>query len=192
MSPRPSSCSAPLPSRIVRESIFDDTRNEIRAGRLALIEPGDDVHRRPLRRENQMNADGARHLRQARDRFFDLVAGHHHQVGQLVDHHDDERQQPCGVRRRSASAVPAIACADVAVVLLDVPDALGGQRLVALFHLPHRPAQRVRGLLRIDDNRRQQVRDVFVHAELEALRIDHDHPHIVRRRAVEDAREHAR
>ena len=39
MSPLPSSCSAPLPSRIVRESIFDDTRNEMRAGRFALIRP---------------------------------------------------------------------------------------------------------------------------------------------------------
>ena len=39
MSPLPSSCSAPLPSRIVRESIFDDTRNEIRDGMFALIRP---------------------------------------------------------------------------------------------------------------------------------------------------------
>ena len=79
---------------------------------------------------------------------------------------------------------------DVAVVLLDVADAFGGERLVALLHLAHRPAQRVRGLLRIDDDRRQQVRDVLVHPELEALGIDHDHPHIVGRRAVEDARQH--
>ena len=79
---------------------------------------------------------------------------------------------------------------DVAVVLLDVAHALGRQRLVALFHLAHRPAQRVRRLLRIDDDRRQQVRDVLVHPELEPLRVDHDQPHIVGRRAVEDAREH--
>src|SRR5688572_31022719 len=39
MSPLPSSCSAPLASRIVRESVFDDTRNEMREGRLALIKP---------------------------------------------------------------------------------------------------------------------------------------------------------
>ena len=39
MSPRPSSCSAPLPSRMVRESIFDCTRNEIREGRFALMRP---------------------------------------------------------------------------------------------------------------------------------------------------------
>ena len=40
-----------------------------------------------------MDADGARHLRQAADRFLDLVAGDHHQVRELVDHDDDERQR---------------------------------------------------------------------------------------------------
>ena len=39
MSPLPRSCSAPLPSRIVRESIFDATRNAMRAGRFALMRP---------------------------------------------------------------------------------------------------------------------------------------------------------
>ena len=78
----------------------------------------------------------------------------------------------------------------VAIELLDVAHAVGRERLVALFHLAHRPAQRVRRLLRLDDDRRHQVRNVFIHPELEALRIHHDHPHIVRRRAIEDARQH--
>ena len=39
MSPLPSSCSAPLLSRMVRESIFEDTRNEMRDGRFALMRP---------------------------------------------------------------------------------------------------------------------------------------------------------
>ena len=39
MSPIPSSDSAPIWSRIVRESIFDDTWNAIRVGTLALIRP---------------------------------------------------------------------------------------------------------------------------------------------------------
>jgi hypothetical protein len=34
------------------------------------------------------------------------------------------------------------------------------------------------------------MRDVLVHPELEPLGIDHDHPHVFRRRAEEDAREH--
>jgi hypothetical protein len=109
---------------------------------------------------------------------------------ELVDHDDDERKRLEGlaVGRRPLLGNRLL---DVAVVLLDVADALGGERLVALFHLADGPAQRVGGLLRIDDDRRQQVRDVVVHPELQSLRIDHDHPHIVRRRAVEDAGQHA-
>ena len=39
MSPRPSSCSAPLVSMIVRESTFEETRKEMREGKFALIRP---------------------------------------------------------------------------------------------------------------------------------------------------------
>ena len=38
-----------------------------------------------------MNAGSTRHLRQALYRAFDLLAGNHHQVGDFVHHHDDER-----------------------------------------------------------------------------------------------------
>jgi hypothetical protein len=57
-----------------------DTRRHVR-----LDETGDDVDRRPLRRQQQMHADGARHLREPRNRFFDVAARHHHQIGELVD-----------------------------------------------------------------------------------------------------------
>src|ERR1041385_89889 len=43
-----------------------DAAREVR-----LDQPGDDVHGRPLRRENQVNADRARLLRQHRERCFD-------------------------------------------------------------------------------------------------------------------------
>src|SRR3989304_4121545 len=39
MSPRPRSCSAPFPSRMVRESTLEATRNAIRAGKFALMMP---------------------------------------------------------------------------------------------------------------------------------------------------------
>ncbi len=39
MSPRPSSDSAPFASRMVRESTFVATRNDMRAGKLALMSP---------------------------------------------------------------------------------------------------------------------------------------------------------
>ena len=91
MSPCPSSVSAPIWSRIVRESTLLATWNAIRDGMFALMRPGDDVDRRPLRREDQVDARGARLLRDARDQLLDLLAGDHHQVGELVDDDDDER-----------------------------------------------------------------------------------------------------
>ena len=60
---------------------------------VGLDDAGDHVHRRPLRRQNQMDADRARHLRQARDGLLDFVARHHHQVRQLVDDDDDAGQR---------------------------------------------------------------------------------------------------
>ena len=65
-----------------------DARREV-----GLDEAGDDVHRRPLRGEQQVDADGAGHLRQACDGLLDLVARHHHQVGEFVDDDDDVGQR---------------------------------------------------------------------------------------------------
>ena len=60
------------------------------AGReVGLDRAGDDIDRGALRRHDQVDAGGARHLRQALDRAFDLLAGDHHQVGHLVDDDDD-------------------------------------------------------------------------------------------------------
>jgi hypothetical protein len=64
-------------------------RREVR-----LDQSGDDIDRRTLRSQHQVNAHRARHLRQARDRFFHVVAVEHHQVGQLVDDDDDLRNRP--------------------------------------------------------------------------------------------------
>ena len=63
-----------------------DARREIR-----LDQAGDHVDAGTLRREHQVHADGARHLRQARDGFFDVGAFQHHQVGQLVDQDQNVR-----------------------------------------------------------------------------------------------------
>src|SRR5262245_45948953 len=104
-------------------------------------QPRDDINRGPLCRKDQMNADRACHLRQTRDRFFNLVPGHHHEVRELVDDDNDEWQRLRSVRifvARFLEYQP-----DVPVVLLDVANALGRQRLVALFHLAHSPSDGV-------------------------------------------------
>ena len=93
MSPLPSSFSAPLASRIVRESVFDETRNEMRAGRFALIRPVmTSTDGRCVARIRWMPTARAICARRQIDSSTSLP-GHHHQVGELVDDDDDERQR---------------------------------------------------------------------------------------------------
>ena len=65
-----------------------------------LDRPGDDVGRRPLGRQHQVDADGPRLLGQPDDRVLDLGRGDHHQVGELVDHAEDVRQRRLAARAR--------------------------------------------------------------------------------------------
>ena len=59
---------------------------------LALITPVMTFDRRALGGDDQVDADGAGHLGDAADRLLDVAGRHHHQVVQLVDHDQDERQ----------------------------------------------------------------------------------------------------
>ena len=165
---------------------------EADAGReVGLDRAGDDVDRRALRRHDQVDAGGPRHLRQALDRGFDVLAGDHHQVRHLVDDDDDQRQRreverllledrlagssskPVWTRRvsvsplRRASSMRCVEAGDVAHAELR-------HRPVALLHLAHRPFQRDHRLPGLGDHRRQQMRDAVVDRKLQHLRVDHD------------------
>ena len=61
-----------------------DARRDVR-----LDDAGDDIHARPLRGDDAMNARRARHLRDARDGHFHVRRRDEHQVRQLVNDHDD-------------------------------------------------------------------------------------------------------
>jgi hypothetical protein len=86
--------SAPFWSRIVRESTFEATRKAMRLGKFALMSPVMTFTDGPLRREDQVDADRARLLREQRERLLDLALHRHHQVGQLVDDEDDVGERP--------------------------------------------------------------------------------------------------
>ncbi len=92
MSPLPSNLSAPISSSTTRLSVRLATWNAIRAGRFDFDQAGDDVHRRLLSGEDQVNADRPRLLREANDVLLDFFAGRHHQVGDFVGDDHDERQ----------------------------------------------------------------------------------------------------
>ena len=58
-------------------------------GEIGFDKPGDHFARWPLRGQDEVDAYCSGHLGDARDGCFDVVAGHHHQVGQLIDDADD-------------------------------------------------------------------------------------------------------
>ena len=65
------------------------------AGReIRLDRAGDDVDGRALRCHDDVDAGGARHLRETLDGAFDILAGDHHQVGHFVDDDDDVGHRP--------------------------------------------------------------------------------------------------
>ena len=190
MSPRPRSCSAPLLSRIVRESIFEATRNAIRDGRLALISPVmTSTDGRCVARIKWMPTARAICARRAIDSSTSLLATIIRSASSSIT--TTMKGSGLGMLAVWRRALLGDRLLDVPVVLLDVAHAFGGERLVPLLHFPHRPPQGVGGLLGLDDDRRQQVRDVLVHPELQTLGIDHDQSHVIGRGAIEHAREHA-
>ena len=107
-----------LGALLAQDGAAVDLRRDLEAdaGReIGLDRAGDDVDRRALRRHDDVDAGGARHLRQALDRAFDVLAGDQHQVGHFVDHDHDIgqrlrdraaalRRSACRSRDRSRSA----------------------------------------------------------------------------------------
>ena len=132
----------------LRRHLIADARREVR-----LDHAGDDVDRRPLRGDDEMDADRARLLRQARHRILDVLRRHHHQVGELVDDDDDVDCSGSGTFtgspfRQLHRAAIAVDVLQQRVVLIDVAHAALGEAAVAILHLVHGPDQRVRGELR--------------------------------------------
>ena len=98
MSPLPSSASAPFWSRMVRLSTFDATRNAIRLGKFALMRPVITfTDGRCVARIRWMPMARA-FCASMRERRLHLPLHRHHQVRQLVDHDDDEREHALRVR----------------------------------------------------------------------------------------------
>ena len=179
MSPLPISRSAPGWSRMTRLSASDDTEKASRDGMLALMTPVMTSTDGRWVAMHQVDADGPGHLGDAADRLLDVAGGHHHQVVQLVDHDQDERQPvvlarrlAVGAGRRSRSQVAAV---EGGVVAGDVAHADLGQQVVAALHLVDRPGQGVGRLLGVDHDLGEQVGQAVVLAQLDPLRVDQDH-----------------
>ena len=123
-----------------------------------------------------MHTGGTGHLRQAADVILDVLGGGHHQVRQLIDDNDDLRHGPKLLPRGGQT-----------VIALQVAGAGGGEHLVAVEHLPDRPAQRAGGLFGVGDDRHQQMRNAVVAAQLHHLGVDHQQLNLLGRGLVQQA-----
>ena len=135
-----------------------------------------------------MNAHGARHLREARDRLFHVAGIEHHQIGQLVDDDDDVRNR-LFVPRFVEQAGRAILI-EQAVVLVDVPDAFGGEQFQAALHFADRVAQRIGREFRLGDDGRVKMRNAFVVAQFQTLGVHQNQAHLIGRGLVQDRHDH--
>ena len=157
-------------------------------GHVGLDQAGDDVDRRALGGQHQVDAGGTGQLGDAHDRVLDVARGDHHQVGELVD--DDQKvrvglQDPLGARGRHDLAV-----LHGLVEVVDVLEAEVGEVVVAGVHLLDHPLQRLGGLLGVGDDGGDQVRHALVGGELHALGVDHDHADLVGGGAHQDRGDH--
>ncbi len=163
---------------------------------VGLDQTGDDVDRGALRRQHQMNAGGARLLRQTRDQLFHLLADHHHQIGQLVDKYHDEGQllQRFGMLRREGEGVGERLSgldrvAHFLVVARHVAHAEAGHQAVAFVHFLHAPVEACSRLAHVGDHRCQQMRDAFIHRQFQHLGVDQQQAHFLRRGLVQQAQD---
>src|SRR2546423_5089178 len=143
-----------------RVNLLRDAEGDAR-GEVGLNQSGDDINRGALRREDEVYADGARHLRESSDGLLNVAAAGHHQIGELVNDDDDVGESLPGPALL-VEVEHVVATLDLRVVAVNVPHAPLRQLLVALLHLRDGPLQSVRGLLRLGDDRRREVRDVCV------------------------------
>ena len=159
-------------------------------GHVGLDHAGDDIDRRPLGGDHQVNADRTGHLGDSGDRLFDIARRDHHEVGEFVD--DDEHERQALVLEWLAVLVDLTqsrlhgALVDGLVVARDVAEADLVEQVVPAFHLPHCPCERIGGLARIGDGCGEQVRCLVVLAHLDSLRVDQDHADLLRRGAHQD------
>ena len=151
-------------------------------GDIGFNQAGNHVHAGALGGQNQVDAGGTRFLGKAGNELFDLLAGHHHQIGKLVHHHHDKRQffQRFRVIRRVAERIGDFAplcggLGDFLVVAFQVAHADMAHQAVAFFHFVHAPGERVGGQLHVGDHGREQMRNAFIDGQFQHFRVNHNH-----------------
>ena len=195
---------------LTENSAAVDPRGNLKAdpcGEVRLDGAGDDINRGALGRHDHMDAGSPRHLRKALHGSLDFLAGDQHQVGNLVNHHDDEGQwcqiQDLFFKDRAArlsvksgldtagqhlALVPCLGHAFI--VTGDVADIQLRHVAIAGFHLANGPFQRRHRLGRFGHHRAQQMRDAVIDRQFQHLGVNQDHPACFRGVAIEERQDH--
>ena len=197
MSPLPTSRSAPVWSRMTRQSVAEDTAKARRAGTLALMTPvmtftdGRWVAMMrwmptaraiwAMRQIESSTSRAATIMRSASSSTTTMTKGSREYVS-------GRRARALGRAPDSVVVLELVEVATVVglVVAGDVAHADLGEQVVAPLHLLDRPRQRVGRLLGVGHHLGQQVGQAVVLAHLDPLGVDEDHAHLVGRRAHED------
>ena len=136
---------------------------------ICLDQARDNIGRRSLCRDDQMDAGCTRQLCQTDDQAFDFFRSCQHKVGELIDH-DDDLLHPF----RAGLLFTDQATVKFVVITLDIVHAGHLHPHVTVIHFIHDPAQRTDCLTRIGHDFFHHVRNPVKSVELDFFRVDND------------------
>ena len=145
------------------------------SGDVRLDEAGDDVDRRPLRPDHEVDARRPGQLRDPGDLFLDLNRCLEHQIRELVDDQDDVRDP--------------VAARLFLVVRGDVAGTGAREEPIAPVHLARRPVERVEDRAGVVDDGDHEVRDAVEPGEIHPLEVADENADLVRGGLHQQARE---
>ena len=212
MSPRPSRCSAPCSSRIVRLSMRCVTLNAIRVGKFALIMPViTSTLGRCVARITCIPAARAfcasRAIEASTSLPFCIIRSANSSTTMTMNgsfsgslggsfsgpNSTTSPLAPVTVLVLGCAkpgTLAAVRALDPGIVGHDVARSRVGKQLVAPLHLVDRPLQRVGRLTHVRHDRQQHVRDPVEGLQLDDFGVDHEQPQVLGRAAVQQAHEH--
>ena len=181
----------PLPDQLLGARLIEDDAavGEARGGEgeptrnVGLDEARHHVDARALRREDEVDSGCARELRDPHDRLLDIARGDHHEVRQFVDDDEEIRVRTHHPLASGRGSQPA-GC-DRLVEVVEVAEAEEGKVVVSTVHFRDDPLEGIGGLLRVRDDRRDEMRNALVRRQLNPLRIDENKTHFIRGRPHE-------
>ncbi len=152
------------------------------AGHVGLDDARDDVYRRTLGRNDQMDARSSCKLGQADDGSLHLTFGNHHEICELIDNDDQSGQN----FKPGISPFLNRFCHE-GVKACQIADIRGREQVISLFHFRYCPVQCRGGFAGICDDRYHQMRDLFVNTQFDHLGVDQQQADLVRGCPVENA-----